>query len=167
MAIDKAGSNKLKKVDTSTVELSEEEVKKLEEKEAKRLKYPGRKGKVDTLKLIYLYQKGLNYTDIAEVIGNITPSGVKARLERALGEEKERQIFELNKANYLELLQKRIYDSITDDEIKKMRPKDKIVSIAILNDKIRLERNLSTENIASISVKTIENAYNKAVTGEV
>ena len=59
--------------------------------------------------------------------------------------------YKLHRADILAGLQDKLLTSITKGDIKKAPMRDKVVSMGILYDKERLERDLTTANVATIN----------------
>lgn len=89
--------------------------------------------------LIALRKKSLSYTEIAKIVG-CDKSNVLRRLQD-LGDF---DLFADSIDTSYELLQHRIYNSITDACIAKAPLQSRIWAIAVLEDKKRLVRNQST-----------------------
>lgn len=96
-------------------------------------------GVIPLARLIALRKKSLSYTEIAKIVG-CDKSNVLRRLQD-LGDF---EIFADNIDTSYELLQHRLYNSITDACIAKAPLQSRIWAIAVLEDKKRLIRNQST-----------------------
>lgn len=96
-------------------------------------------GVIPLARLIALRKKSLSYTEIAKIVG-CDKSNVLRRLQD-LGDF---EIFADNIDTSYELLQHRLYNSITDACIAKAPLQSRIWAIAVLEDKKRLVRNQST-----------------------
>lgn len=96
-------------------------------------------GVIPLARLIALRKKSLSYTEIAKIVG-CHHTNVLRRLQD-LGDF---DLFAENIDTSYELLQHRIYNSITDACIAKAPLQSRIWAIAVLEDKKRLIRNQST-----------------------
>jgi len=67
------------------------------------------------------------------------------------------------KADVLEGIQYKIVKTLSEDEIKKMRPKEKIQALALLNDQVRKERGLDDKDNVTINIALLNDAYERAV----
>lgn len=72
--------------------------------------------------------------------------------------------YKRHRADILVGMQEKLINSITDDDIKKAPMRDKVVSVGILYDKERLERDLSTANVVTIvaDLEAVRQAHNNA-----
>lgn len=91
-----------------------------------------------------LLDKGLSHSQIAKLL-NIDRSAVTRLIQRHGLNSEEDRLFKKGKADFLNSLQRRILNSITLAEIKKMATRDRIMTFGILYDKERLERGQATE----------------------
>ncbi len=98
-------------------------------------------------KIVELKQKNLTLEQIAQLLG-CTKENVHARLKHVEDFEE----FTKNPDVKFEVLQYRLYKSLTGDEIKRMQPFQRITGMAILEDKKRLIRGKSTENVNIFSL---------------
>ena len=92
--------------------------------------------------IIHYKAKGLSHQEIANIIG-CNKSNVTNRL-------KEANVESLNNYNkykdvVFEHLQRRTINKVTDDEIKRMNPLQRVTAAAILEDKIRHIRGQATD----------------------
>lgn len=104
----------------------------------------------DVQRAIKLRLQGLSYQEIGDLLG-VTKQAIHYRLHKQFGNDEsieEFRAFKNNKDSYLEWIQHRIAASIDDDDIKTMKNKRGLTDLAILEDKIRLIRGQSTENIS-------------------
>ena len=115
----------------------------------KQISKPKRQRKVNVDKALELrVDHGLSYQQIADLQGVD-----KAAIHRAIKDllpNHETQVYKSNRADILANLQGKIIKSITDEDIKKAPFGSRILAMAQLIDKERLERGQSTENIAQI-----------------
>jgi len=96
--------------------------------------------------IIHYKVKGLSHQEIADLIG-CDKSNVTRRLKEANLEGLEN--FREYKDKALEHLQRKTVQNITDEEIKRLNPLQRITAAAILQDKIMVMRgqaNVITEN---------------------
>lgn len=105
--------------------------------------------KINVKKARQLREKGLSFGDIAKYF-NCSKSAVHAALKR-FGIITERiKVFRENRADALAEMQERILSSIDLASIKKASMPARVLAMAQLYDKERLERDLSTANIANL-----------------
>jgi hypothetical protein len=105
---------------------------------------------VDTSQAIDLkLNHGLTYEQIAAIQGT-SKQNIHRKIKHLLP-TKETDEYKNNRADILAHTQLRLIKALTDDKIKKMQPRDIIVSYGILYDKERLERGESTENVSIIT----------------
>lgn len=93
-----------------------------------------------------LGQKGLKHREIAQLTGLERSTVTKALSAYAI-EQQGLEGYKDARAEIFAGLQHRFLVSITNEEIQKMAPRDRVLSAGILYDKERLERGLSTNNI--------------------
>lgn len=105
--------------------------------------------------IIAYAKQGLTQKEIGKILG-IARETVSVRLAKA--DLRGLTHYKSHKADSLEHLCRRIQNSITDDDIKSMATDRKVWSVAVLLDKIRLERGQSTANI---SVNSTVDHYSK------
>lgn len=98
--------------------------------------------------IIDLRSKGLSYSQIAKVVG-CTKNNISLRLQGIEAEESEVSEFKNHRADLFAKLQMQFMNSLTSADIKKMPGGSRVLAIAQLYDKERLERGLSTSNIDS------------------
>lgn len=103
---------------------------------------------IDIHKAYELRCRGFSYKEIAAQMGKSRSGVIRALKRFGCHHAKDSNVFKENKANVLEGLQWRLVSSVTDEEILRMNTRDKFIAIGILHDKIRLERNQSTQNHA-------------------
>jgi predicted DNA-binding protein YlxM (UPF0122 family) len=112
-----------------------------------------RKKEVDFKDLIESYLLGLSYKQISKKY-NISPQSVKKRLEpiiKLLNKYNKEHInfYQNNKADLIESIQLQIIAEMADDKKIKNAPlRDLANAFEKLNQTVRLEKNLSTANIA-------------------
>ena len=111
----------------------------------KRIKY------IPSDKILELHEKGLSDSQIAKLLGCSRPN-ITQRLQKILPERAKTHEFIRNRALTFADLQRRIVESLTDADIKRMAPDRRIWSLGVLYDKERLERGQSTENLAIASI---------------
>jgi len=101
--------------------------------------------------LIDLRKRGLSYRQIGKVAG-CSHVNVLDRLKDYIQDIDQVDSFNRNRGDVLAIIQHKIVKSLTSDDIKNSSMRDRVVSMGILHDKERLERGLSTANIAVDSV---------------
>ena len=104
--------------------------------------------KVDKGKAIELKMNGNSYTEIAKIMG-CHPSAVHNAIRHLLPTNAT-EIFKRERGDVLAEMQRKLLVSIDNATIKRMSGGSRILGVAQLYDKERLERNLSTSNTASI-----------------
>ena len=97
--------------------------------------------------LVALRKKNLSYSQIAKVVG-CHKSNVVNRLRQVRHLLDSNDTFKDNRADVLSVYQQMILEGITPEKIKDISVRDAVVAMGVLYDKERLERNLSTENVA-------------------
>ena len=90
-------------------------------------------------------QKGLSYRQISDIV-ECSPQLVHKIFKKACPDKSLKE-YRDNKDSVLEELQADILYSVEDTDIKGSSMKDRIVSMGILEDKIRLIRGESTQNV--------------------
>ncbi len=111
--------------------------------------HPGKRNIIPIELLVDMYvRKKMNVTEIAKAL-NLTHGTVSLRLSNAGVPSLDQ--FKANRSDIIALKQANILNSFNEIDIKKMQPRDKIVSFGILYDKERLERGLSTSNVSMFS----------------
>lgn len=107
---------------------------------------------IDTL--IVLANKGYSYAEIANIVG-CSPQNVRNRL---LAYDYEGlKVFRENKDSVFERIQRELAASLNAEDIKNMAPRDRIMGIGILEDKIRLIRGQATDITVNVdAVKAIQ-----------
>ncbi len=101
--------------------------------------------RVDTETLITLKKTGKSYREIAEIVGG--NKDVIHRQIRHLLPTETTEEFKKNRADILAQLQCKILSSIDDADIKKAPFGSRILAMAQIYDKERLERGQSTDNV--------------------
>mgnify|MGYP001565151747 FL=1 len=106
--------------------------------------------------LIYDYRKrGLTMPQIAQLC-HVHESAIYRMIERH-GDVEDVERWKTHRADIMSAKQRELLSHITPDRIKKMNPRDMVVSFGILYDKERLERGLSTDNV---DVHVLETSHN-------
>ena len=103
--------------------------------------------KIDVDKAIQLRCKGLSYADIAKHF-DVTGESVRERIGGLVNTDFDLEAFKKNRADILSGKQLELLKSLTEDDIKKASPYQKVGMFSLLYDKERLERGESTSNIA-------------------
>ena len=109
--------------------------------------------KINKAKALDLRRQGLTYKDIGKVIGASAPS-IYMSIKDLLPTE-ETTTFINARADVLSEIQRRILSSLTPECINAAPLQARAVSFAVLYDKERIERNLSSSNVdirADISI---------------
>jgi len=107
------------------------------------------RAKIDVKKAVELRKSGLTYADIAKYF-DCARSSVHAALKK-YGLITERvKVFRENRADILSELQERLLSSIDLASIKKSSMPARVLAVAQLYDKERLERDLSTSNVVTL-----------------
>jgi transcriptional regulator len=96
-----------------------------------------------------LRKKGLSYQQIGKLLG-VSKQAVHMVFKKAGYDAGTVENFRKNRASIFADLQRRLLMSMTDEEIKKMSPRDRVVALGICFDKERLEVGQSTINLASL-----------------
>lgn len=104
------------------------------------------KGTADRIRQIKALNPALGPSDIGRIVGT-SHSNVVQILARYNIEQQETEGFKEYRGDILAGLQHRILKSITDEDIKKSPMGSRVLAVAQLYDKERLERGLSTNNI--------------------
>ncbi len=115
----------------------------------KKAGHPGKQNIVPIEMLVDMYvKKKMNVTQIAQAL-NLSVGTVSLRLSNTGITTLDQ--FKKSRSDIMALKQANILQSFDSADIKKMQPRDKIVSFGILYDKERLERGFSTSNISMFS----------------
>ncbi len=110
-----------------------------------------RKGKtrpkgIDHNLTVKMRKSGMSYTDIAKAQGCSRANIIQVLARYAISQE-HTEDFKAHRADILAGLQGKLIQSITPDDIKKAPLGSKVLAVAQLYDKERLERGQSTANI--------------------
>lgn len=96
-------------------------------------------------------KKGLNYEEIGKICG-VTKQAIHSRFQtHGLANYSLRHYVE-NRADIFAWMQSRLLFSLSDADIKRMAPDRRVWAAAVLYDKERLERGMSTENLSISSI---------------
>jgi len=117
-----------------------------------------RGGKINLAKLIELRSKGLTVTEIGKYF-DCSKQAVSQSLDRFDSDPLHLKDFKEKKADVYEFIQSEVIHSLDRESIHKTPFTQRIVSVGILEDKIRLIRGQSTGNISVKS--TVEHYANK------
>ncbi len=113
--------------------------------------------------IIAYKKKGLTNEEIGKLT-NRSAETISRRVNEAGYNKNSVKNFRTNKAEYMEFQESRLLD-LNERDINMMTPKDRIVSAAILEDKIRLIRGQPTEitdvRVLQDNLKEIDNQMNK------
>jgi len=93
---------------------------------------------------------GLSYSQIG-TLQQVSPQAIHQKIKDLLPIEGIKT-YQENRADILSSLQVKLLGELDDDRIQKMSGKDLVVSAAVLFDKERLERDLSTDNVSALLV---------------
>ena len=93
---------------------------------------------LDLEKVLTMRQRGLSLNEIGKIVG-VSKQAVSQYLKRQGVDIEEIEHFRKNKAVILHGKQKMILDQIDNAQIKKMSPRDKVISFGILYDKAKIE----------------------------
>ena len=93
---------------------------------------------LDLEKVLTMRQRGLSLNEIGKIVG-VSKQAVSKYLKRQGVDIEEIEHFRKNKAVILHGKQKMILDQIDNAQIKKMSPRDKVISFGILYDKAKVE----------------------------
>ena len=112
----------------------------------------GRKREAISLEeIIPLRNKGLSLSQIGRLLG-VSKQAVHQVFERHGFDTGTVERFRKDRGAIFADLQRRLLKSMTDEEIKKMAPRDRVVALGICFDKERLEVGQSSFNLSSLSV---------------
>jgi transcriptional regulator with XRE-family HTH domain len=101
---------------------------------------------IDKTRVLELRLKELSYREIAQLVG-CSKSNIEFIMRNHFPNLTNLQKYSENKAKILEALQQELVYQFDAEKQKKMTGRDLTWSIAVLEDKIRLIRGQSTENI--------------------
>jgi hypothetical protein len=102
---------------------------------------------IDKTKVLELRLKSLSYREIAQLVG-CSKSNIEFIMRNHFPNLTNLQKYSENKDKILEALQQEMVYQLDTEKQKKMTGRDLTWSIAVLEDKIRLIRGQSTENIS-------------------
>ena len=97
-------------------------------------------------RLLKLHADKLSYRAIAQEVGGDV-ANVYRRIKHHEASQEGTELYKLHRGDIFAALQERLISSLSDDEIQKMAPRDRILGVGILYDKERLERGQSTSNV--------------------
>ncbi len=100
------------------------------------------------------YNRHLSYAQIAAIQG-VTPQAIHQKIKDLLPIP-ENQVYMDHRADILSNTQLRLLAALDDDKIKKMAGDRLVWSAAVLYDKERLERGMSTANLSTITASIAE-----------
>jgi predicted DNA-binding protein YlxM (UPF0122 family) len=104
---------------------------------------------IDTSRALDLrLNHNLTYADIGDIF-NTSKQAVHQKIKHLIP-TKEAKTFRDNRADILSQKQLDLLAELDHEKIKTMSGKDLVVSAAVLYDKERLERNLTTNNVMSV-----------------
>ena len=93
-------------------------------------------------KIIEYKSKGLSLRDIGKLLG-CTHQNIAFRLQAITEEMEGLEAFKTHKADTLAVIQSRLLNSLTDDELKKTHPYQRVGMFGILHDKEKNERGIA------------------------
>ena len=134
---------------------------------------PPAKKNIDPNIIKTLYQQGYSYTQIAKAL-KISKNTVYYHMCNIRDSKEIDRFFEENRSHVFRDVQRRLLTSIDDDEIKKTPVGSRVLAVAQLYDKERLETNQSTENTALImradpgiskALKSVKGKYGRGSLG--
>ncbi|HEY3489918.1 MAG TPA: hypothetical protein VGK27_07335 [Candidatus Deferrimicrobiaceae bacterium] len=94
-------------------------------------------------------EKGLSYAEIGKIMG-ASKQSIHELLVRNGIDLGTVASFRSNRGAILAAKQKMLLDNLTDADIKKMAPRDRVLGFGILFDKERLETGKSTANLSGL-----------------
>ncbi len=100
------------------------------------------------------YNRHLSYAQIAAIQG-VTPQAIHQKIKDLLPLP-ENQVYIDHRADILSNTQLRLLAALDDDKINKMAGDRLVWSAAVLYDKERLERGMSTANLSTITASIAE-----------
>ena len=102
-------------------------------------------------KMIALRKRGLSYDQIAKLCGCSKPNVIE-RLAKVQGEIDNIPHFKKYKDEVILLKQSKIINALTDAQIEKMAPRDKVLAFGILEDKLDRRSQANKPNL-SINIR--------------
>lgn len=130
------------------------------------LKFANKWDEAKVRQIFNLRDMGKTVKEIHEITGVPIPTiNQKLRSRKHQKEIKEisETSFKKAKADVFEEIQYKIVKTLSEEEIKQMKPKEKIQALTILNDQVRRERGLDDRDNVSINVALLNDAYERAV----
>jgi AraC-like DNA-binding protein len=117
----------------------------------------GAKGIAARIRRIKVENPELGATKIAKLVG-CNPSNVTRVLQKFLGNSSETDLqdYQNQKAKIFDALQKRIHESISDDDIAKAQLLPRVTAAAILEDKARTIRGQATQINVSVLLDAVQ-----------
>jgi len=100
--------------------------------------------------VVPLREKGLSFAQIGRLLG-VSKQAVHQVFDKHGFDAGTVERFRANRGAILADLQRRLLKSMTDAEVKRMAPRDRVVALGICFDKERLETGQSTFNLSSFS----------------
>lgn len=123
-------------------------------------KDPAKRPKQTPIKqVVALAAAGNNRTQIAKKV-NVSKQAVSALLKRYQIDDKVLESFKVHRADIMAGLQETALASLSDSDIRCASVKDRTMLFAILYDKERLERGLSTQNSSVLLASAVIEAAN-------
>lgn len=130
------------------------------------LKFANKWDDAKVRQIFNLRDMGKTIREIHEITGVPIPTiNQKLRSRKHQKEVKEisETSFKKAKADVFEEIQYKIVKTLSEEEIKQMKPKEKIQALTILNDQVRRERGLDDKDNVTINVALLNDAYERAV----
>lgn len=104
----------------------------------------------DPARVAELLSKGLSHAQAAKICG-VSRQAVDSLAKRHGLDPEAVAHFRKHKGAIMDAMQARLIGSITDTDIAKMAPRDRVLAFGVLFDKSRLEKGESTSNISLFS----------------
>lgn len=110
---------------------------------------------VDPAKVAELLAKGCSHGQVAKICG-VSRQAISSLVKNHALDPEAVAHFRKHKGAIMDAMQARLIGSITDSDVARMPPRDRILAFGILYDKTRLEKGESTSNISLFSRAVIE-----------
>ena len=117
---------------------------------------------VDFKQLYVMLKNGVPIKEAAKTLG-ISVKGLLEHIQKYEQQLKDFKFFQQNKTDNLEYLQFRIFQTLSDKDILKISPAQRITMLGILQDKIRDNKNLNRGKLnIEINIEQIQESKKKA-----